>query len=180
MATPPNVANLSLLKGIIKFMPEGDSSYRDLGECSSLTTSMNVDTLSYQSRRHSTRIPVKTITLGKTMTLALTMSEWAQDNVEMWAMGESSGSPSVTTIGTLSEVRGALRYIGTNEVGVAYQLDLYDVTLQPNGDLQWLADADWSEMELQGQVNADQTSGSFGNIQEITAGVEVPMGSPPV
>lgn len=180
MVDSPNVENLSLFKGIIKFMPVGSVSYRDLGECLSFTTNMAVDLLRYQSRRHSTRIPVKTVTLGKQMTVGLTMSEWSQDNMGMWAMGDAAGSPPVTPIGTLSEVRGALRYIGENNVGVTYQVDLYDVSLRPNGDLQWLADTDWSEMQLQGDVNADPVSGKFGDIQEITPGVEVPMGSPPV
>lgn len=180
MATSPNVENLSLFKGIIKFMARGAGSYRDLGECLSFTTNQTVDQLRYQSRRHSTRIPVKTITLGKNMTLGLTMSEWSKENMAMWAMGTPAGSPSVTPIGTLAEIRGALRYIGENSVGVAYQVDLYDVSLRPNGDLQWLADADWSEMVLQGDVNADPTTGKFGDIQEIVVGIEVPMGSPPV
>lgn len=180
MATPPNVANLSLFKGIIKWMPDGSGSYRDMGECSSFTTSMDVETLAYQSRRHSSRIPVKTITLGKTMSVGLTMSELDDSNLELWAMGDTTGSPAVISIGTAAEVRGSLRYIGQNEVGIAYQVDLYDVLLTPNGDLEWLSDADWSEVQLTGSVNADPTTGSFGDIQEITAGVEVAMGSPPV
>lgn len=180
MATPPNVANLSLLKGIVKWKEAGAGSYRDLGELSSFTTSMDVETLVYNSRRHSSRIPVKTVTLGKTMTVGLTMSEWAAENVELWSMGETGGSPGVISIGTAAEVRGALRVIGTNEVGETFQVDLYDVLLVPNGDLEWLSDADWSEMQLTGTVNADATTGSFGDIQPITAGVEVTAGSPPV
>lgn len=180
MATPPNVQNLDLLKGIIKFMPEGESAYRDLGECLSFTTAIEVETLTYQSRRHSSRIPVKTKTLGKTMTLGITMSEFAPENVAMWMMGESDGGdPEIISIGTLDEVRGALRYIGTNSDS-AWQVDLYDVTLSPNDDLEWLSDADWSEMQLQGTVNADQTTGRFGEVQQITPGIEVPAGSPPI
>lgn len=180
MATPPNVDNLSLLKGIVKWMPAGAGSYRDLGELSSFTTSMNAETLVYNSRRHSSRIPVKTVTLGKTMSVGLTMSEFAADNLEMWSMGESAGSPGVITIGTAAEVRGALRVIGTNEVGQTFQVDLYDVLLTPNGDLEWLTDNDWSQMQLTGTVNADPTTGSFGEIRAITPGVAVPAGSPPV
>lgn len=180
MATPPNIANLDLLKGIIKWMPLGESEYRDLGECLSFTTSIEVETLTYQSRRHSSRIPVKTKTLGKTMTVGLTMSEFATENVEMWTMGESDGGdPEVISIGVAPEIRGALRYIGTNSDS-AWQVDLYDVNLSPNGDLEWLADSDWSEMQLQGTVNADPTTGSFGEIQAITPGLEVPAGSPPI
>lgn len=183
MATPPNVDNLSLFKGIIKWMANGEASYRDLGEVSAFTTSMDAETLNYLSRRHSSRIPVKTITLGRTMTVAFTMSEPAPENVLMWLAGETSGSPpgAVMSIGTASEVRGALRYIGTNEVGVPYQVDLYDVIINPTGDLAWLTDNDWSELQMQGTVMANTTTGSFGDVQEITAGVEVPMtGSPPV
>lgn len=180
MATPPNVDNLGLFKGIIKVRPFGSSgSYSDLGECLSFTTSMAAETLAYNSRRHSSRIPVKTITLGKTMTGGITMSELASQNVEIWSMGEVGGSPAVINIGTAAEKRYAVRYIGTNEVGPAYQVDLYDVLLTPNGDLEWLADADWSEMQLTMSVNANPTTGSFGDIQPITAGIEVLAGSPP-
>lgn len=179
MATPPNIDNLDLLKGRISWKPQDSGSYRDIGDCLSFTTSIEVETLVYNSRRHPSRIPVKTKTLGKTMTVGITMSEFADENVEMWMMGESNGSPGVIEIGTAAEVRGALRYVGTN-TDSPWQVDLYDVNLTPNGDLEWLADADWSEMQLSGSVNADQTTGSFGQIQPITAGVEVAAGSPPV
>lgn len=180
MATPPNVDNLSLFKGIISWMAVGEVAYRDLGECLSFTTSMDAETLVYNSRRHSSRIPVKTVTLGKTMSVGITMSEFDLSNLEIWSMGEASGSPDVLEIGTAAEIRGALRYVGTNEVGNTFQVDLFDVLLTPNGDLEWLTDNDWSEMQLTGSVNADPTTGSFGQIRAITAGVEVPAGSPPV
>ena len=135
MATPPNVDNLSLFKGIISFMPAGAGTYADLGECLSFTTSMDAETLVYNSRRHSSRIPVKTVTLGKTMTVGLTMSEFDLSNLELWSMGEAAGSPAAVSIGTAAEVRGALRYVGTNEVGQTFQVDLYDVLLTPNVDL---------------------------------------------
>jgi hypothetical protein len=86
----------------------------------------------------------------------------------------------VTPIGSDAEVRGALRVIGENTVGQTFQLDLYDVSLRPNGALAWLADADWSEMILEGTANADTVTGKFGDIQPITAGAEIPMGSPPI
>lgn len=176
MAAPPDVDNLSLFKGIIKFAPTATPLvYADLGECLSFATSMEVETLVYQSRRHSSRIPVKTVVLGKTMTVAVTMSEFDLANLTIWAQGITSGTApaEVLEIGTVAEVRGALRYIGTNEVGTTYQVDLLDVLLVPNGDLEWLADADWSEMQLTGTANADPTTGSFGKIRPIAAGVEI-------
>lgn len=180
MATPPNVANLSLLKGIIKMGPVGTGPLSDVGECSSFTTSMSADPLPYNSRRHPKRVVVKTAILGQAMEVGITMSEWADENVAMWAMGEATGSPPVIAIGAAAEIRRWIRYIGQNEVGQAYQVDLFDVSLVPDGDLEWLSDADWSEMQLTGTVNADPVTGEFGEIRPITAGVEVTAGSPPL
>lgn len=180
MPTSPNVENLSLFKGIVKYMKNGSASYRDLGECLAFTTTMAVQVLEYQSRRHSTRIPVKTINLGKTLTVAMTMSEFSLENLEMWAMGTAVGSPPVTPIGSDAEVRGALRVIGENTIGQTFQVDLHDVSLRPNGALQWLADTDWSEMIMEGTANADPTSGKFGDIRPTSPGVEIRIGSPPV
>lgn len=176
----PSVANLSLFKGIVKLMLSTETEYRDLGECSAFTTSMEVETLVYQSRRSSSRIPVKTQVLGKTMTCALTMSEMAEENLELWLLAEREGSPpdSFLSIGLAAEKRGALRIVGTNEVGQVYQVDLPDVLLTPTGDLAWLTDADWSEAQLQGQINA--INGSFGTVRAITAGVEEMVGSPAI
>lgn len=176
----PDVANLSLFKGIAKFMENGETEYRDLGECSAFTTSMSADVMTYQSRRHSSRVPVKTQTVGKTLDVSFTLSEAASENLAIWAMGDIEGSPGFISIGTKSEVRGALRLVGTNEVGKAYQLDLPDVSLSPDGDLSWLTDNDWSEMKIKGTANADPVSGSFGTIHPITAGVEVTVGSPAI
>lgn len=180
MPASPNVENLSLLKGIVKYMKAGSGSYRDLGECLQFNTTMTVQVLEYQSRRHSTRIPVKTINIGKTLAVALTMSEFSTENLAMWAMGTPVGSPPVIPIGEDAEVRGALRVVGENTLGQVFQVDLYDVSLRPNGALSWLADADWSEMVMEGTCNADPTTGKFGDVQPITVGVEVPMGSPPL
>lgn len=179
MATPPSVTNLDLLKGRLSFKAVGEGSYRDLGECLSFTTAMEVETLDYLSRRLPSRVPVKTKNLGKTMTVGITMSEFASENVQMWMMGEAGGSPGVISIGAASEVRGALRYVGTN-IDAPFQVDLFDVNLVPDGELEWLSDADWSEMQLTGTVNADQTTGEFGVVQPIDPGEEVTAGSPPI
>lgn len=179
MATP-DVGNLTLFKGIVKFMPVDEIVYRDLGELSEFTTSMEVETVVYQSKRHSSRIPVKTVNIGKTMTCAFTMSEMAPENLGIWLMAQQEGSPGFWTIGTRAETRGALRVIGTNEIGIAYQVDLYDVLLTPTGDLSWLTDTDWSEAQIIGTVNANANSGSFGTVVEIEAGIEQTMGSPAI
>lgn len=180
MATPPNVNNLSLLKGIISIRPVAGGSFRDLGECLSFTTSMDVETLTYQSRRHSSRIPVKTVALGKSLTVGIKMSEFAAENLQLWLMGQTTGSPGVISIGTAAEQRYWVRNVGQNAIGEAYQIDLYDVSLVPDGDLEWLTDNDWSEMDLTGTANADPTTGSFGDVHPITAGIPVTAGSPPL
>ena len=177
MATSPSVENLTLSTGILKWMAQGEGSYRDLGECAAFSTSMEFTTLPYMSRRHGSRIQVKEVTTEKTMTVTLTLNELSDLNLEMWASGTLSGSPAVITMGD-AEVRGSLRFIGKNDVGVKVQVDIFDVIFTP-GELNWLGD-EWAEIPLTGRALADSTTGSFGEIRPDTDGTEQAAGSPAI
>lgn len=178
MAATPNVENLSLFRAQIKWMEQGESSYRDVGEIAAFSTNMEVDTLPYKTKRQGTRLTVREIPLEKRLNVTLTMNEMDAENMQMALMADSAGSPAVMTIGTKSEVRGALRVVGTTVYGIRYQVDLYDVILVPSGELGWVSDEDWAAIEMTGRVMADTTTGSFGDVQEIVT--EIAMGSPPV
>lgn len=177
MTVSPNVDNLSLLTGVVKFMVQGAGSYTDLGEVSTLTTSMDFTRLPYMSRRGPSRIQVKSVTTEKTMTVNLTMNEYSSFNLALWAAGSNTGSPNVIQIGD-SEKRGALRYIGKNSEGIKVQLDLFDVSFVPNGDAEWLGD-EWGALSITGTVYADSSS-SFGELRDDTDGTEIPAGSPAI
>jgi hypothetical protein len=179
MATSPSIENLSVLTGVLKWKESGSGSYRDLGEATSLTTTMDFTTLPYMSRRLGSLTQVKEITTGKTMTVSVTLNEPSDLNLEMLFSGVMTGSPAVIEIGT-AEVRGALRYIGKNDVGVKVQIDLFDVIFVPSGDTNWLQGDDWAGFTLTGRALADAVTGSFGQIRPDTTGTEVAAGSPAV
>lgn len=183
MATSPSIENLSLLTGVVKWMANGESSYRDLGEVSSLTTSMDFTTLPYMSHRGGSLVQVKEATTGKTLTVTLTMNEPSDLNQAMFFAGDMAGSPPVIQIGT-SQARGALRYIGKNDEGIKTQIDLFDVIFTPSGDTDWLQGDEWAGFTLQGRAQAYvNTNGdyAFGEVRPDTNGTEqLVNGSPAV
>lgn len=180
MAESPSIDNLSLLTGIVKWKPVGEGSYRDLGEVSAFSTSMDFTTLPYMSHRGGALIQVKEATTGKTMKVTLTMNEASDLNLAMFAAGDIAGSPAVIQIGT-NQARGALRYIGKNDEGIKTQIDLFDVIFTPSGDADWLQGDEWAGFTLEGRVlaylNGDGKY-AFGEMRPDTDGEEQEV-SPP-
>ena len=180
MATSPNVDNVSMLTGVLKWKPEGEGSYRDLGEVSSFSTSMNFTPKPFLSHRGGALVQVKESTTEKALTVTLTMNEASDLNLAMFAAGDISGDPAVIQIGT-SQPKGALRYIGKNDEGIKTQIDLFNVVFSPSGDTDWLQGDDWAGWTLEGRVLAylnDDGKYAFGEMRPDTDGEEQEV-SPP-
>ncbi len=180
MADSPSIENLSLLTGVVKWKPLGDEAYRDVGEASSLTTSMDFTTLPYMSHRGGSLVQVKEATTGKTLSLVLTLNEASDLNQAMFFAGDIAGDPAVIQIGT-TQHRGSLRYIGKNDEGIKSQADFFDVILTPSGDTDLLQGDEWAGYTLNGRVLAyvnDDGKYAFGELRPDTDGVEIEV-SPP-
>lgn len=180
MADSPSIENLSLLTAVLKWKPQGDVSYRDLGECEVLTTSMDFTTLPYMSHRGGSLVQVKEATTGKTLTVSITMNEASDLNLAMFMSGDIAGDPAVIQIGT-AQHRGSLRAIGKNDEGIKSQMDLYDVIFTPTGDTDWLKGDEWAGFQLEGRALAyvnDDGKYAFGELRPDTDGTEQEV-SPP-
>ena len=166
----PNVANLQVGKGIVSFMKEGDSVYRDLGNCTSFVITPNAETLEHFTSRMGTKKRDVLIVIQQTMDLKLVMEEFTAQNLAMMVYGSvdlaAVGGPEVEIFGT-SVVKGAFKFVGTNDVGPKININLFNVSLTPDGDLEMISD-EWNNMELLGAVLAAESGpnvGKFGTIQ---------------
>lgn len=167
----PNTGNYQVGKGIVSFKQEGDATYRDLGNVTAMTMTPNVETLEHFSSREGTKKKDLVIVLDKSMTVAITMEEFTAKNIGLMLLGTvdetTVGGPSVE-IFDLGSISGALRFVGTNEVGPKVTVDLWNVTFNPDGDFGLISD-EWNNMELSGDVlvanTGDVNAGKFGTIQ---------------
>jgi hypothetical protein len=174
MPTPtelsPNTGNYQVGKGVVSFKKEGDSTYRDLGNVSSLVATPGLTTLDHFSSRSGTKKKDLSVVLEKTMALKMTMDEITAENVAIMLLGSvdeaAVGGPIVEIFAT-NAVNGALRFVGANDIGAQVQLDLWNVSFQPSGDMSFITD-EWNEMEVTADVlvaSGGPNDGKFGQIQ---------------
>lgn len=170
-AISPNPGNYQVGKGVVSFKKEGEATYRDVGNVSALTITPNLTTLDHFSSRTGTKSKDLSVVLEKQLALSMTMDEVTPDNVALMTLGTvdeaAVGGPTVD-IFTGTSVTGALRFVGANDVGAKVQLDLWNISFQPDGELSFISD-EWNEMQITADVLlapvGDTNAGKFGQIQ---------------
>ena len=168
--TSPNVNNLQVGKGIVSFKPTGDSVYRDLGNVTSFKITPDADTLEHFSSRTGVKTRDVLIVLQQKMKVTIVMEEFTAKNLAMMVYGTvdeaAIDGPAVEIFG-LSQVKGSLRFVGTNDYGPKITVDLWNVSWTPSGDLEMISD-EWNNMEVEGEVLAAESgpnAGKFGQMQ---------------
>lgn len=167
-ATSPNVDNYFIGKGIVKFAVEGGTTYVDFGNCPEVEWTPTVDKLDHFSSRTGIRVKDLSVVREKSATVRVVMEELTPHNLGIALMGEvTTGTPPAPTsidIFSLSEIRGALRFIGQNDVGAKVQYDWPNVSIIPTSSINLISE-EWGSMEITADVLADPTTGKFGTAQ---------------
>lgn len=177
-----HIDNTFIGKGVVKFMKDGAGSYRDFGEVPEFEFTMNIDKLDYFSSRSGIRTKARTVVREKSATLRMVMSELTADNLALYFMssavaGSPAASPYSIDIFSETEITGALRFVGANDIGAKVQLDFFNVSFSPSGSFSPISE-EWGQLEVTADVLID-SDGSFGTaLWNIAA--EVPSGSPPI
>src|ERR1051326_2023313 len=165
----PNINDTYLGAGRVEWKGSADPSYRHLGEVDMFAVTGNVERKDFYSKLVGKRRKARSVVGQEQATCRFRMREVNPENLGLFFLGSvTSGPPAVVQIMDLGEVNGALRFVGTNDVGEKLQCDLPNVNLAPNGDFDFLAD-DWGGMEITAEVIADPSTGSFGEIRDISA-----------
>jgi hypothetical protein len=178
-AAAPNTGNYSVLKAVVKYSSDGGTTFRHLGNCKQAKVAFKVTFLDHYSEMTGTRVRDKRVPKDKTGELVLILDEWDPKNVAMNVMGSyapgSSGAPGTIEILSLAEVKGWVRIIGVNEVGVKMQWDFPNTEFEPTGDLQLISD-EWAEMEMTAAILYVPEWNNFGKIHtDITDEVSVTL-----
>jgi hypothetical protein len=71
----------------------------------------------------------------------------------------------VVDLFALNSITGALRFVGTNDAGSRYQIDLPSVELTPDTEFDWLSE-DYAQLTVTGI--ATRATGSFGTATELS------------
>lgn len=164
MAATPNVLNYYIGKGVVSFKKDGDMDYRDLGNVPEFEFTPSIEKLDHHSSRGGVKTKDRTVALEKNATIRIVMDEMVAENLALAAMGEvednTAGDP-VIDIFSLTEIRGALKFIGTNEIGAQVDILLYTVSFTPSSSINPISD-EWGQIEITGDVL--NTGSGFGTM----------------
>ena len=176
----PNPLNYYIGKGIVTFRKSGDSDYRDLGNASVFEIAPEITQLDHFSSRSGVKTKDKTVTTEKAGKVNITMDEWSFENLRLALLGgnaeqNSSGKNSFALFGA-DQIDGELRFVGTNDVGPRFQIDVPNVSFVPGKSVNPISEA-WGVLELVGNLLAD-ANGAFGTVTELTDGTSNETPSP--
>lgn len=159
----PDVLNYLVGKGTLWFQPEGTSGFIQLGNAPTFEYETSVTKLDHFSSMEGTKLKDMSVITERTATLNITLDEFSVENMAIALGGDTSGDEIL--IGAVSEFRGAIRFIGTNETGPRWQWDFPSVSLTPNGAIGLISD-EWAQIQLTGDVLL--VDGSFGTAVRLS------------
>lgn len=164
MPTSPDVQNYFSGTGIVSFKASGQSTYRDLGNAPDVTLELVLDTTDHKSSRDGARSVDRIFVNSKKGQLTLTLEEITPENLALAFLGTvETNTAGLTTVKgfTANSLTGALRVVGTNEIGSKYQLDALNVQFIPTGGGFKFIAPDSSTIELTGNVSKDVNDDYF-------------------
>lgn len=158
----PNIDNYYVGKGVVMFKPDGDTHYHFVGNVTEFEFSPTLEVLDHFSSQSGVRVKDKTVVLEKGGTVRMVMEELTARNLALFLLGEVSlANPDQPTIEIFGSnlLSGALKFIGTNEIGPRWNYDFARVDFVPSGSFNPISD-EWGNLEVTG--NLAQADGSFG------------------
>lgn len=148
--------------GILRWMQDGEVTFRDLGEFASFSVDSDITKLEYKSNKLGTRSVVKSIIQEKKATAEITLNSITADNLAL-ALGGT-----VETIATGHKrfgflknnvIAGTFKLEGTNDEGD--QIDYTGrIEWAPTGTYSPISE-EWNELPMSGEILADE-DGNFG------------------
>jgi len=170
MATSPNVKNYYIGKGKVFFRKSGDSDFRDVGNAPVFELAPNITKLDHFSSRQGVKTKDRSVVTEKSATLNVTLDEWTIENLQLALLGDepeqvSSANNRVFNIFAASQIDGEIRFVGTNDIGDRFQMDLGIVSFVPGKSVNPISEG-YGVLEIVGDVLADE-NGFFGTMQEL-------------
>ena len=104
----------------------------------------------------------------------MVMEEWTPQNLAIMFMGvvdeDAPGGP-ILDIMSEDATEGALRFVGTNDVGPKMTVILDRVRFIPSGSINMLSE-EWAPLEVSGEILKSEVTGKFGTVQHTNIGSE--------
>lgn len=160
----PNVENYQVGKGIVSIKLPTDIDYVDIGNVPTFEFTPAVTKLDHFTSRAGIKSKDLSVVLEKTATLKMVMEEFTARNLQLALLGVANVSDeAAVTIPILQDasIICAVKFHGTNDVGVKWDYEFPQVEFSPSAALALIGDT-WGQIEVSGDVLYQEGSDSFG------------------
>ena len=167
----PSTGNYYIGKGVVSISTDNGvtANAGDVGNVPEFEFTPAIENLEHFSSRAGTRTKDLTVVIEKSATLRMVMDEFVVENLALALLGNvvtaASGYDHVDIFSS-NAINAQVRFIGTNEVGKTFRLELYNVDFIPGSSLNLISE-EFGTLEVTGEVAAD-TNGDFGRMIDQT------------
>ena len=168
MPNSPSVLNYFIGTGIMSWQAGGAGLFRDLGNAPSFRMKPTLTKIEHNSSRDGSRSVDRTLITAQKIEVTIELEEITPANLAMAFLGTESANSSGQTVielFTTSSVQGALKFVGTNNIGTKYEVLLNSVEFTPDAEFDWISE-EITSITLTGV--ATNNTGSFGTITEVS------------
>jgi hypothetical protein len=166
MPASPSIQNYHIGKGIVSFKEDGAADFLDLGNAPSFVWSPTIEKKEHFSSREGVKVKDFSAITQTGATIKFTLDEINAPNLAIFTLGELEapdvdGSISIAAF-KKNEVAGLIKVEGTNDIG--QHVDYTGrISINPTGDFSFITDADdFSTLQIEAEVQKDDTTGDFG------------------
>lgn len=161
----PNIGNYYVGRGYLSMQLAGEVSFQDMGNCTKFTFQVSPTRLDHYSSRVGVRKKDLTVVTQLDAKLTMTLEEATVRNMALAVLGIPLES-AADSIELMSDplIYAALQFTATNVVGPQWNAVFPNVLITPTNAFQLIAEGSgtWGTVELEGDVQFDQTSQKFG------------------
>ena len=147
----PSVFNIQVPKGFAMFTPLGATVATHLGNMTKFTYTPAVEIKPHFTEMAGTKLQDFSAILSKGGAIKANAEEHTAFNLSMFFNGTVNYSnPNAVTVNIFdlnAQIQGALRFVGTNDVGPRWDFQLTNVLIAPSGDYEFVAD-DYTALPL--------------------------------
>ncbi len=164
MGTSPDVLNYYIGKGVVSIKLDGEGSFRNIGNVPELELTPVIEKLDHFSSTAGIKTKDRSVATTVGGTLRMILDEITAENLQLALVGAldfDSASDTEIDILSLSELKGAVNFVGANDVGQQLDFSLLSVDFSAGASVNLISD-EWGQIEITGELLS--VAGVFGTM----------------
>ena len=164
MGTSPDVLNYYIGKGVVSIKLDGEASFRNIGNVPELELTPVIEKLDHFSSTAGIKTKDRSVATTVGGTLRIILDEITAENLQLALVGAldfDSASDTEIDILSLSELKGAVNFVGANDVGQQLDFSLLSVDFSAGAGVNLISD-EWGQIEITGELLS--VAGVFGTM----------------